>query len=190
MCEYIIIFIYILDNNSRIIFIRREISIVDNLSTKVFIKMNIIKLKTIILDINKDLIIIEFYNLFLILIFIIIKGPRINITIINKIWFIILIYLFLIIIIESINLLINRDLIFELDQLNIFIFLINIVNYNLLRIIIRNDINLSITFNKYIRLSKIFKYKIEEYYLIEINLKNISIIDKFFKKSYSKFLIK
>ena len=64
------------------------------------------------------------------------------------------------------------------------------MNYNLLRIIIRNDINLLIIFNKYIRLNKIFKYEVKGYYSIEINLKNILIINKFFKKTRSKFLIK
>ena len=64
------------------------------------------------------------------------------------------------------------------------------MNYNLLRIIIRNDINLLITFNKYIRLNKIFKYEIEKYYSIKIDSKNISIINKSFKKTRSKFLIK
>ena len=64
------------------------------------------------------------------------------------------------------------------------------MDHNLLRIIIRNDINLLIIFNKYIRLDKVFKYKTEKYYLIKINLKNISIINKFLKNSYSKFSIK
>ena len=64
------------------------------------------------------------------------------------------------------------------------------MNQNLLRIIIRNDINLLIIFNKYIRLNKIFKYKVEKYYLIKIDLKNTSIVNKFFKKLYSKLLIK
>ena len=54
----------------------------------------------------------------------------------------------------------------------------------------RNDIDLLIILNKYIRLNKMFKYKAEGYYSIEINLKNISIINKPFKKIRSKFLIK
>ena len=64
------------------------------------------------------------------------------------------------------------------------------MNYNLSRIIIRNDINLLIIFNKYIRLNKIFKCKIKKYYLIKIDLKNASIINKFFKKLCSKLSIK
>ena len=64
------------------------------------------------------------------------------------------------------------------------------MNYNLLRIIVRNDANLLIIFNKYIRLNKMFKYEVEKYYSIEIDLKNASIINKFFKKTHSKSLIK
>ena len=58
------------------------------------------------------------------------------------------------------KLLINRDLIFELKQLNILTLLIYIIDYNLLRVIIRNNFNLLIIFIKYIRLNKILKYKI------------------------------
>ena len=64
------------------------------------------------------------------------------------------------------------------------------MDHNLLRIIIRNDINLLIIFNRYIRLNNIFKYKVERYYLIKIDSKNTSIINKSLKKSHSKFLIK
>ena len=83
-----------INNYNKIIFIRYKIHIVDNLSVKNFIKINIIKFKIIIFDINKDLVIIKFYNLFLILIFTIAKSPRINIIIINKIRFIILMFFF------------------------------------------------------------------------------------------------
>ena len=64
------------------------------------------------------------------------------------------------------------------------------MDHSLLRIIIRNDINLLITFNRYIRLDKIFKYEIEKYYSIKIDLKSVSIVNKFLKKTRSKFLIK
>ena len=92
--KYIIILIYILNNNNKIAFIRREIYIVHNLLTKAFIKINIIKPKIIILDINKGFININFYNIFQILIFTIIKDSRIKIIIINKKRFTILTYFF------------------------------------------------------------------------------------------------
>ena len=82
---------------------------------KVFININIIKSEDIVLDINKDLIIIKLYNFLWVEIFIVIKGFKINAIIINKVRYIILIHLFLIIFIEYINLLIERDFIFELN---------------------------------------------------------------------------
>ena len=60
--EYIIILIYILGPNS-IVLIRREVYIIDDLSTKALIGIDIIKPKGIILDISKDLITIGSYNL-------------------------------------------------------------------------------------------------------------------------------
>ena len=45
----------------------------------------------------------------------VVKGPKINAIIINKIRYIILIHSFLIISIEYINLLIKRDFIFKLN---------------------------------------------------------------------------
>ena len=44
---------------------------------------------------------------------------------------------------------------FELKQLNILILSINIVNHNLTRIVIRNNIDLLITLVKHTRLDKI-----------------------------------
>ena len=61
-CEYIIILIYILSKDGKIALIYREIYIIDNLFAKIFIEINIIKSEDIVLDINKDLIIIGLYN--------------------------------------------------------------------------------------------------------------------------------
>ena len=63
VCEYIIILIYIFNNNNKITLIRREIHIINNLFIKTFIKINIIKLKDIVFNINKNFIIIELYDL-------------------------------------------------------------------------------------------------------------------------------
>lgn len=62
--KYAIIFIYIFNNNNKVILIRREIHIIDDLSIKIFININIIKSETIIFDIDKNLVIINFYDSF------------------------------------------------------------------------------------------------------------------------------
>lgn len=72
VCEYAIILIYIFNENDNVILIRRKIHIIDDLSIKIFININIIKFKIIVLDINKDRIIIKFCESLYILMFIII----------------------------------------------------------------------------------------------------------------------
>lgn len=91
--------------------------------------------------------------------------------------------------IKSINLLSNQNLIFELKQLNIFI-LIYLIDHDFSQILIYNNINLLIILIKYTRFDKIFEYKIEKYYLIQINIKYVFLINKFFIKIKSKILIK
>lgn len=100
--------------------------------------------------------------------FIIIKGFKTNviIIIISKTCYVMLIHFFLIVFIKHINLSINRDLIFKLKQLNALTFLTHIVNYNLSRIMIRNDIDLLIIFIKHARFDKMFKYETKKYYSI------------------------
>ena len=50
-------------DGSKVILIRYKIYIINNLLVKILISINIIKLESIILDINKDLIIINSYDL-------------------------------------------------------------------------------------------------------------------------------
>ena len=57
-CEYAVIPIYIPSPNGKVALIRRKIYIVDELSAKALVGINIIKPEGIILDTNKDLAII------------------------------------------------------------------------------------------------------------------------------------
>lgn len=82
--KYTIILIYIVNNNNKITLIRRKIYIVDDLSIKAFIKIDIIKFKNIVFNINKNLIIIKLCDLLQVLMFIIIKNSRIDVVIFNK----------------------------------------------------------------------------------------------------------
>ena len=65
-----------------------------------------------------------------------------------------------------------------------------IVDYNLSRIIVRNNINLLIIFIRYIKFNKMLKYKTKKCYSIQIDLKHATLADKFFKKIKLRFLIK
>ena len=93
--------------------IRREVYIINELFAKTLIDINIIKLEEIVLNINKNLTIIKFYNLLRILILIIVKGSRTNIFIINKARYIILAYSLRKVFIKYIILSNNRNLIFK-----------------------------------------------------------------------------
>ena len=73
------------------------------------------KFKSIVFNLNKNFIIIKLCNFSRVEMFIIVKDFKINVIIINKIKYIILIHSFLIILIEYINLLIKCDFIFELN---------------------------------------------------------------------------
>ena len=59
--EYIKLYIYLFDKND-IILIKREFHIVENFTIKALIDINIIKLKRIILNMRKNIIIIDFYQ--------------------------------------------------------------------------------------------------------------------------------
>ena len=86
-----------------------------NFSIKIFIDIDIMKLERIVLNINKNLVIIEFCNSIQMSIFIIIKKFRINVIIINKARFVISIHFFLVVLIKLVEFLSNRDLIFEFE---------------------------------------------------------------------------
>jgi hypothetical protein len=64
--EYVILLIYFpgIDNNEKevLVYIRREIYLVDNLKTKIFINNNIILFKGIIINIIKKSVYINSYN--------------------------------------------------------------------------------------------------------------------------------
>lgn len=51
-----------LSSDGKVALIRREIHIIDNLSIKALIEINIMKPKDIILDISRNLAIIDFYE--------------------------------------------------------------------------------------------------------------------------------
>ena len=98
-------------------------------------------------------------------------------------------YFFLTILIElNAKLSLNRDLIFESKQLNILTLLIHIVDYNLSRFMIRNDINLSVILFRYTRLNKILEYETTSCF--QIDLKHVFIIERFVKTILFKHLIK
>ncbi len=56
--------------------------------------------------------------------------------------------------------LIDRDLLFEPSKYDILIVSTYIVNYNINKIVVRNNINLPVIINRYINLGRVVEYKI------------------------------
>jgi hypothetical protein len=115
--KFVIIYIYIPGKDGKIALITKELYIVNNLFIKILIGIDIIKPEEIIINTSKDLVTIISYNNLEIFISIITKGARINIIIINKFRYIILVYLDIVIIIKSIksDLSYNCNLLFKLS---------------------------------------------------------------------------
>ena len=101
--EYAIIPMYIADKGGKTALIRREFHIINNLSAKILVGINIIKPEGIILDTNRDLAIINSYGSLEIPISIITKGPRTDTVVISKVRYAIPAHSFLTIPIEPLN---------------------------------------------------------------------------------------
>ena len=161
VCEYVIILIYIFScNDEKIVLIRREIHIVDDLSVKALIEIDIMKSETIILDIVKDMTIIESYNI-QVLMSMIVKGFRTDTVIIFKVRYVVSTHSFLTVLIQFVELSVGWDLIFEPEQLDTLTLFVSIVDNSLSSLMIRNDTDLFITFVRHTRLDKVLEYKAE-----------------------------
>ena len=92
--KYIKLKLYLLsfESNSNIALINREFYIIDELTTKVLIDIDIIKLEGIVIDLDINIIKIGTYKNLLIPIDITSKGTRVNITIFSRKSIVLLLY--------------------------------------------------------------------------------------------------
>ena len=67
------------------------------------------------------------------------------------------------------NLLNDREFLFKLYKFNTLFIYIYIVNYNIFKIFVRNDINYIIKLPRRIKLDIIINYKINNYYVIDFS---------------------
>ena len=81
--EYIKIKIYLFNKNKIIALIKREFYVIDNLTAKTLIEIDIMKLKEIILDLQANVMRIDIYQDLKILIVVISRDSRINASIYN-----------------------------------------------------------------------------------------------------------
>ena len=137
--------------NSTVI-VERKLYIVDDLLAKALIGIDIIKPERIIVDLGNDVIRIGAYNNIEVPIIAIIRGPRTSATVYSSKLTIILalsnVAVLIIRLKRKLKLPDDRDLIFELrilDTLSVYTY---IVDYNISKILVRNNINKPITLSR------------------------------------------
>ena len=187
-CEYAVIPMYIPGKDNKVALIRREIHIVDDLSAKALIGIDIMKPEGIILDTNKDLVAIGSCDSLQVPMSTVAKGPRTDAVIVSKARYAVPAHSFLTVPIEPIDLPQDRDLIFEPDQLDALTLSAHIVDHNLSQVIVRNDTDLPITLPRHLRLGKVLEYEAEGCF--QVDPKNASMAEKPPKKSRAKSWIK
>lgn len=187
--EYAIIPMYVPNaDGSKVALIRREIHIVDDLSAKALIGIDIMKPEGIILDINKDLVTIGSCESLQVPISTVAKGPRTDATVLNKARHTVPAHSFMTVPIEPVELPQDRDLIFEPDQLDALTLSAHIVDHNLTRVMVHNDTDLPITLPRHLRLDKVLEYEAEGCF--QIDPRNAPMAEKPPKKGRTKSWIK
>ena len=171
--EYIRLQMYLFDINN-IAKVKREFYVVDNFAIKALIDINIIKSESIILDIKKNVIIIDLYKNIQISLIFINHRPLIRITIFNnnKTKLTIFSHFDMIISIidlkcRSLKLLSDRDFLFESQKLDILLIYAHIIDYNISKIFVKNDINYVINLSRKVKLKVIIDYKTTRCYVID-----------------------
>ena len=168
--KYVITPLYFSDKNVTVILISREIHIVNDLKANVLININIIILEKINILTFQAKIEIDNYNIN-VFIKVRIKGRVVVYSIYIKKFIIISSHIQLIISIYHVNLLI-RDFFFELDQLNLTLYA-HFVDFSLLAILIRNDLNQYIKILKNFRLDTIQKADFDNCYHITFGKRDV-----------------
>ena len=188
-CEYAIIPMYVPNGDgSKVALIRREIHIVDDLSAKALIGIDIMKPEGIILDTARDIAVIGSCNSLQVPMSMIAKGPRTDTAIVSKARYSVPAHSFVTIAIEPVDLPKDRDLIFEPEQLDALTLSAHIVDHNLSRLLIRNDTNLPVTLSRHVYLGKVLEYEAEGCFQIDPN--NATLAQKPPKKEATKSWIK
>ena len=162
--------------------IEREFYVVDNLTAKALININIIKPERIVLDIERDVIIIESYRDIEVSITSFSYKSQIRVSIFsNNVRRIIILSYFNVAVFISeskrraLKLFKNRNFIFEpqkLDTLSVYAY---IVNRNISKVFVRNDIDRSIILARKVKLDVLSNYKIAKYFVIDLFNYNLAI---------------
>lgn len=185
VCEYAIIPMYVPNQDgTKAALIRREIHIVDNLSAKALIGIDIMKPEGIILDTNKDLVTIGSCDSLQVPLSMVAKGPRTDAVVVSKAQYAVPAHSFMTVpIAMDASLPTDRDLVFEPEQLDALTLSAHVVDYNMSYIIVHNETNLPVTLSRRVRLDKMLKYEAEGYFSVQIDPKYTFIVNKPSKKT-------
>ena len=169
--DYCLLDLYIpkiFNSKKTIDYIRREIYIVDDLKTKMFIKIDILELKRMQIDIGDEKFFIRNCNDLIANIIVKVKndvGIRRAIRSQKKI--IILSNSFVRIFVKMrISLLLSdRDYFFEFNLKKVYV---HIVDINILFVCIKNDIKSKKMISRYINLKTVVEYNVDSYYIVHL----------------------
>ena len=160
--KYIKLKMYLQSSNSNIALIDREFHVIDNLTAKVLIGIDIMKPKGIAIDLGINIMKIGAYKDLLIPINITSKDTRVNTTIFSRKGIVLPLYTNMLVPIiwakRPLSLPIDRDFIFEPYTHNTLLVYTYIVDYNISEVFIRNDTNYKITLLRRTKLGNITKY--------------------------------
>ena len=186
--KYVICDIYLLNikNDKKImLFIQREIYLINNLKINILIKNDITSVEKFIIDMTKKHVIINNINVFIALN---IRSFKIVIQRLIHLRKIIVIFLHakMIIFVHNVILSINRDFLFELNDdinLSMYVYLVDVFTFF---IVIRNEQNMSIQISRNYRLDRIFEFDfINIFHINDSNNNNVRyLIIKNFKSIY------
>lgn len=187
-CEYAIVPMYIPSNDNKVALIRREIHIVDDLSAKALIGIDIMKPEGIILDTNKDLVTIGSCESLQVPLSMVAKGSRTDAVVLSKAQYAVPAHTFMTVPIKNVTLPKDRDLIFEPEQLDALTLSAHIVDHNLTHIVVRNDTDLPTILPRHTRLGKVLEY--EAAGCFQIDAKHTILADKPPRNDRSKSWVK
>ena len=171
--KYIKLKMYLLSLTGKIALIDREFYVVDNLTAKVLIGIDIMKPKGIVIDLGMNIMKIGACKDLLIPIDVTSKGARVNTTIFSRKDIVLLLYTNILVLVigakRPLSLPIDRDFIFEPNILNTLLVYIYVVNYNMSEVFIRNNTDYEITLPRRTRLGNVTEYDTTGAFVVDPN---------------------
>lgn len=188
--EFVVIPMYIPGKDGKIALITRELHIVDDLSAKVLIGIDIMKPEGIMIDTGKDLATITSCGNLQIPVSMITKGARTDTTVVSKFRHTVPAHSDMAITVKSMksDLPQDRDLLFEPSQLDALIVTAYVVDCDMDRIMVRNDTDLPVIIGRHARLGKVIEYEAAGCFQVDTSCANLAMRPP--KTSASKLSVK